>query len=140
IESPDFYHDQTYTEKALERYQEFLDDFPGSPYKNEVLSSIRILRNKVGEKEFETGILYMKMEEYESARMVFQRVDNLYYDTDVVDDTKLWIIKAYAKDLNLEAANQHLADYETVLKASELYDDALASIAEAEKKIAKETN
>jgi len=28
IESPDFYHDQTYTEKALERYQEFLDDFP----------------------------------------------------------------------------------------------------------------
>ena len=50
IESPDFYHDQTYTEKALDRYQEFIDDFPGSPYKNEVLSSIRILRNKVGEK------------------------------------------------------------------------------------------
>ena len=94
----------------------------------------------MGEKEFETGILYMKMEEYESARMVFQRVDNLYYDTDVVDDTKLWIIKAYAKDLNLEAANQNLADYETVLKASELYDDALASIAEAEKKIIKESN
>tara|TARA_B100001105_G_scaffold158049_1_gene126996 strand:+ start:531 stop:1301 length:771 start_codon:yes stop_codon:yes gene_type:complete len=140
IESPDYYHDQTYTEKALERYQEFLDDFPDSPYKNEVLSSIRILRNKVGEKEFETGILYMKMEEYESARMVFQRVDDLYYDTDVVGDTKLWIIKAYAKDLNLEAANQHLADYETVLKASELYDDALASIAEAEKKIAKGSN
>ena len=62
IESPDYYHDQTYTEKALERYQEFLDDFPGFPYKNEVLSSIRILRNKVGEKEFETGILYMKMD------------------------------------------------------------------------------
>ena len=37
-------------------------------------------------------------------------------------------------------ANQHLADYETVLKASELYDDALASIAEAEKKITKESN
>ena len=27
IESPDYYNDQSYTEKALERYIEFLDDF-----------------------------------------------------------------------------------------------------------------
>ena len=137
IESPDYYHDQTYTEKALERYQEFLDDFPASPYKIEVLSSIKILRNKVGAKEFETGILYMKMEEYESARMVFQRVNALYYDTDVSDDTKLWTIKAYAKDFNLEAANQHLAEYKTILITNDLYEEAVASIAEAEKMIAK---
>ena len=30
IESPKYYHDQEYTKKSLERYQEFLDDFPES--------------------------------------------------------------------------------------------------------------
>ena len=29
IESPSYYHDQNYTEKALSRYQEFLDDTQG---------------------------------------------------------------------------------------------------------------
>ena len=33
IESPKYYHDQEYTEKALERYQEFLDDFQQSKLK-----------------------------------------------------------------------------------------------------------
>lgn len=137
IESPDYYHDQDYTEKALDRYQEFLDDFPKSNYKNDVLSSIGILRNKIGEKEFKTGVLYMKMEEYESARMVFQRVNDLYYDTDIANENKLWIIKAYAKNLNLIAANDFLIEYEPILKSNSLYEDAIASINEAKDKIKK---
>ena len=32
IESPKYYHDQEYTVKALERYQEFMDDYPNSEY------------------------------------------------------------------------------------------------------------
>ena len=43
IESPKYYHDQEYTEKALERYQEFLDDFPNSKFIHEVVVSIEIL-------------------------------------------------------------------------------------------------
>ena len=42
IESPKYYHDQEYTEKALERYQEFLDDFQQSKLKGEVLKSIEL--------------------------------------------------------------------------------------------------
>ena len=74
IESPKYYHDQEYTEKALERYQEFLDDFPNSSFIDDVVVSIEILREKLGKKIYETGILYMKMEEYESAKMTFQQV------------------------------------------------------------------
>ena len=36
IESPKYYHDQEYTEKALERFQEFLDDFPNSNLNDDV--------------------------------------------------------------------------------------------------------
>ena len=43
IESPKYFHDQEYTEKALERYQEFLDDYPDSEYFDEVLFSIESL-------------------------------------------------------------------------------------------------
>ena len=47
IESPKYYHDQEYTEKALERYQEFLDDFQQSKLKGEVLKSIELLLNSI---------------------------------------------------------------------------------------------
>ena len=42
IESPKYYHDQEYTLKALERYQEFLDDYPNSILLDDVLASISI--------------------------------------------------------------------------------------------------
>ena len=60
IESPDYYNDQSYTEKALERYIEFLDDFPDSEYNQTVTESMSILRNKLAMKLYETGVLYLK--------------------------------------------------------------------------------
>ena len=47
IESPKYYHDQEYTIKALERYQEFIDDYPNSIFLDDVLISISILRDKL---------------------------------------------------------------------------------------------
>ena len=46
VESPKYYHDQEYTEKALERFQEFLDDFPNSNLNDEALASIESLVKK----------------------------------------------------------------------------------------------
>lgn len=133
IESPSYYHDQNYTEKALSRYQEFLDDFPNSPNKNKVLESIAILRNKIGQKEFESGILYMKMEEFESAKMIFDRVDDNYYDTDIIHKARLYMIKACAENENLKLAKQYLNKYENDLRENNLYNEALIAINQAEK-------
>jgi len=133
IESPSYYHDQNYTEKALSRYQEFLDDFPNSPHKNKVLESIAILRNKIGQKEFESGILYMKMEEFESAKMIFDRVDDNYYDTDIIHKARLYMIKACAENENLKLAKQYLNKYENDLRENNLYNEALIAINQAEK-------
>ena len=133
IESPSYYHDQNYTEKALSRYQEFLDDFPNSPNKNKVLESIAILRNKIGQKEFESGILYMKMEEFESAKMIFDRVDENYYDTEIIHKARLYMIKACAENENLKLAKQYLNKYENDLRENNLYNEALIAINQAEK-------
>jgi len=137
VESPKYYHDQTYTNKALDRYQEFLDDYPNSEYKNEVITSMKSMREKLSKKVFETGILYMKMDEFESARMVFEEISNLYYDTEMIDDSRLWIVKAYARDLDIKNAKIYIQKFEIELKSSGLYLEATDAISRAEKKIEK---
>ena len=138
IESPKYYHDQEYTEKALERYQEFLDDFPNSTFIDDVVVSIEILREKLGKKVYETGILYMKMEEFESAKMTFQRVIDLYYDTGIIYQAHQGMVQALAKNREIDEALALLNDHDMDLMGEGLYDDAQETIENVQKIIAKE--
>ena len=137
IESPKYFHDQEYTEKALERYQEFLDDYPNSKYVNDVLASIEILREKMGLKLYETGILYMKMEEYESAKMTFERVVDHYYDTAVVHQARQGMVKALAQNRQIDEALALLEENEMNLTEHGLYNDAKDTIQDVQKMIEK---
>ena len=107
IESPDYYNDQSYTEKALERYIEFLDDFPDSEYNQTVTESMSILRNKLAMKLYETGILYLKMDEFEPARMSFNNAVDKYYDTDIIDQVHVGIIKSFIQEKNIDRAKEY---------------------------------
>ena len=97
IESPNYYNDQSYTKKALERYREFLDEFPETEHSKIVSKSMSVLRNKLAKKLYETGILYIKMDEFEPARMSFNQILDLYYDTNVIENVHYEIIKSYLK-------------------------------------------
>ena len=138
IESPKYYHDQEYTEKALERYQEFLDDYPKSPFIDDVVVSIEILREKLGKKIYETGILYMKMEEYESAKMTFQQVIDLYYDTGIIHQAYQGMVQALAKNREIDEALVFLNNHEMDLIVEGLYDVAQETIDDVQKIILKE--
>ena len=107
IESPDYYNDQSYTEKALERYQEFLDDFPNSEYSQTATESMIILRNKLAKKLYETGVLYMKMDEFEPARMSFNRVLDDYYDTDIVQEVHISVVKSFLLEKRIDSAKEY---------------------------------
>ena len=107
IESPDYYNDQSYTEKALERYQEFLDDFPESEHGQTVTESMSILRNKLAKKLYETGVLYLKMDEFEPARMSFNSVLDQYYDTDIVEEVHVGVITSYIKSNKIKQAKEY---------------------------------
>ena len=134
IESPKYYHDQEYTEKALERYQEFLDDYPNSKFIDDVLLSIGILREKLGKKVYETGILYMKMEEYESAKISFQTVIDEYYDTGIIYFAQQGMIKALAKNNEINDAKSLLYKYKTELEEQNLFDELQQIIESFQKK------
>ena len=106
-ESPDYFNDQTFTEKALERYQEFLDDFPESEHSLVVTESMGALRNKLAKKLYETGVLYMKLDEFEPARMSFDQVLEQYYDTDIVENTHYEVIQSYLREGSVKKAEKH---------------------------------
>ena len=94
-ESPKYYKDQTNTQKALSKLQEFIDDYPNSEYKDEANNQISELRNKLAYKEYATGVLYIKMEEYQSAIMSFEFLIDNYYDTEVLEKGHVGIIRCY---------------------------------------------
>ena len=50
--SPKYFRDQTYSEKALEKLQEFIDDYPNSKHTVSAQDDIKILRNKLSQKYF----------------------------------------------------------------------------------------
>jgi outer membrane protein assembly factor BamD len=128
IESPKYFHDQEYTQKALERYQEFIDDYPESKYLNSILLSIKDLRNKMANKLYQTGVLYIKMEEYKSAKIAFKSAIDSYYDTDIIHLAKQGLIIASAKNLEIASAIELLSQNELSLKDNKLYKEASLAI------------
>lgn len=107
ILSPKYFRDQTYSEKAIEKLQEFIDDYPNSDKREEAQSNIKILRNKLSRKAYDTGILYIKMEEYTSALIAFKQVVDLYYDSEYNELAHMKTIACYIYRNEFEEALQY---------------------------------
>ncbi len=73
--------DQKYTQKAIDEYQRFMEEFSTSELAGEVEKRLFTLRSKLAKKEFDTGNLYRKMTLYEAALYSFDDVLNHYYDS-----------------------------------------------------------
>ncbi|MCK5737765.1 outer membrane protein assembly factor BamD [bacterium] len=80
--SPKYALDQDYTNKAIQEFQAFLEDFPDSPRRSEAHQRYLELRGKLAEKDFKTGELYRKMKEFRPAEIAYQDVINKFYDTE----------------------------------------------------------
>lgn len=137
--SPNYYNDQTYTEKALIRYQEFIDDYPNTEHLNSALSSINNLRNKLAKKIYETGILYIKMDEFIPARMSFNQLLNDYYDTNIIEDTHFQIIRSFCNEGKPFEAKDHFMTYGSLIKTESINTSINDIINTSIKKIEKES-
>ena len=58
---------QSFLIGQIEKLQEFIDDYPNSDEREKAEADIKKLRDKLSQKAFESGVLYMKMEEYKAA-------------------------------------------------------------------------
>ncbi len=130
-ESPKYYKDQTNTQKALSKLQEFIDDYPNSEFKEEANTQISELRNKLAYKEYATGILYIKMEEYQSAIMSFEFLIDNYYDTEVLEKGHVGIIRCYSLMDEFNKAESYYNDHSSKIVSNDLKETAQAYIQKA---------
>ena len=110
--SPNFYHDQESSKKAISQIQEFLDDFPNSEYSKDADKLINELRTRLAEKNMETGKLYVKLKASDSAIVSYKIVVNEFYDTKFFNDANMEIIRCLALQRKSDEAKQYLTELE----------------------------
>jgi outer membrane protein assembly factor BamD len=79
--SPQFTLDQTYTRKAIDEFQAFIDFFPANTKVQEAENKIAELNDKLARKEFNNAVIYEKMEYYTAALMYYNNVTEVYHDS-----------------------------------------------------------
>ncbi|MFZ1976893.1 MAG: outer membrane protein assembly factor BamD [Bacteroidota bacterium] len=83
--SPKSYLDQEYTKKAIDAYQAFLEYHPSDSLAVQADARIRELTHKLAEKDYENGVIYMKMEYYKASTYYFDLILDKYYDTEYAE-------------------------------------------------------
>jgi outer membrane protein assembly factor BamD len=73
--------DQAYTKKAVEEFQAFIDFFPSNPKIEEAEKKIKIMNEKLAQKDYESAIIYEKMEYEKAAIKYYSGVAETYHDT-----------------------------------------------------------
>lgn len=122
--SPPYYKDQEYSQRALEKLQEFLDDYPYSEYADEAKNKVHLLRNRLGRKSYESGILYIKLGAFDSAILSFENVLGQYYDTEYADLARFNIIKCMCEMKEFEKAEKRLEQYTSSFEDSSVRESA----------------
>ncbi len=79
--SPPYSLEQSYTKKAIDEFQAFIDYFPLDKRVDEAERKIKELNEKLAEKEFNAGLIYERMEYYNAAIMYYERVFETYHDS-----------------------------------------------------------
>jgi outer membrane protein assembly factor BamD len=78
--------DQSYTMRAIDALQAFIEGYPKHPRVRDAEAQIAELREKLAEKEYRTGVLYAKMDNDDAALVYFTTVGDRYYNTSYADD------------------------------------------------------
>ena len=79
--SPPYQLDQSYTKKAIEEFQAFIDIFPSNPKVEEAERKIKELNDKLAQKDFQSALIYEKMEYDKAAMNYYEQVFETYHDT-----------------------------------------------------------
>jgi len=118
--------DQTNTEKAIEEFQKFLEDFPGSPLVPKVNEYMKKCREKLARKNFDNGESYRKRALYRSALVYYDYVLDNYYDTRYAEKALWEKAECYRKLGNREQAKKfyqlYLEKYPKTSRAHKVKD------------------
>ena len=92
--SPNKKLDQTFTTKAIEGFQEFINSYPKSPRVDDCNKLIDQLRLKLEEKAFAQGQLYYKIGQYQAALKSFEIMLKDYPESQRVEEVRMLMLKS----------------------------------------------
>jgi outer membrane protein assembly factor BamD len=92
--SPSFRLDQTYTEKAIDGFQLFVNTYPDSERVQECNRLIDELRSKLERKAFEEANLYFNLRHYQSAIHIYENLLKDFPETSNAEEVRYLILRS----------------------------------------------
>ena len=92
--SPSYRLDQSYSQKAIDAFQLFVNTYPTSKRVSECNNLIDEMRKKMEEKAFAEGTLYFDLRQYQSATQSFENLLRDYPETKDAEEVRFMVVKA----------------------------------------------
>jgi len=109
--------DQTYTYKALDAYQFFLNMYPQSNFVYESNVNIGVLRKKLEKKAFNTAELYYRTNNYRAAATCYENLLRDFPDIDEAEKISYLIVKSNYKYADNSIPQKKAERYNHVIEA-----------------------
>lgn len=121
--SPVYRLDQSYSEKAIEGFEEFANRYPTSERISEANRLIDEMRAKMELKDFESAKLYMDLQRYESALQSFGNLLKDYPETQRGEEIRFLMAKSEFQYAERSFVARQQERYEKAVEFSNLFLD-----------------
>lgn len=119
--SPNIQLEQSYTEKAIDEFQLFVNQYPSGKYVAEANQMIDDMRRKLDLKAFNSAELYFKMGKYNAASVAFKNLLRDYPDSPYIERAMFMIVKSnYLYALNSIPSKQK-ERYQTTIDSYQVF-------------------
>lgn len=115
--------DQKFTKKAIQEFQNFVEEYPTDRLKEDAEKRIEELRDKLAKKEYNNGEIYRKMRRFSAANIYYDMVLGKYYDTQWADDALFGKINAYIDHKKYLSAHQEIDKFLSQFPNSDIIND-----------------
>ncbi|WP_407442152.1 outer membrane protein assembly factor BamD [Fibrobacter sp.] len=127
--------DDANTTIAMKDFERYLSNYPDSPLRDSVNYYYGLLVERMAEKEFQTGRLYLRMDKPQAAVIYFKEFLETYKNSARRKEALFMISQAYTDLDQFEAARAYLEEAKQELAADD--SDGQKMLEKTEKKIAK---
>ncbi|SYZ73266.1 Outer membrane assembly lipoprotein YfiO [Candidatus Zixiibacteriota bacterium] len=126
--------DQEELTKAIKALEDFITDNPDSPRLDEARGVINEARTRLAKKQYQNGLLYWKMGNYEAARIYFQLVVDEYTDTQFASFSLFKLGEILSKQSKYAEALAKFNNFITIYPSSNLVPEAQKMIEQLSRK------
>ena len=129
--------DQDELHKSLDLLEDFVTDYPESDFSSDARETIKLGRERLAKKEFESGKMYFRLAYYTSAGIYFQSVIDDYTETEYSASALFYLGDIELKLKNYEEARTKFNNFLLVYPEHKLAGKAAEKLAEIDKEFAK---